>query len=356
MNTQDLLRYRLHNQQLTRTKFKTPGDVVSWFGAVQSQDYSSAKWAVGQRAAEATDATVENAFTEGAILRTHVMRPTWHFVAPADIRWLLALTAPRVNAQSAYQYRTLGLDDAIFARSNKAMAKALRGGNYLKRLELAMVLQKAGIERVGLGLAYLVIRAELDGIICSGPRRGKQFTYALLDERVPETKTISRGEALAELTRRYFTSHGPATIRDMAWWSGLTVADVKIGIESASPRLQRETVDGKEYWFADSGPLPISQQAFLLPNYDEYTIAYKDRDAFHPAPGVAKLDSRDNNNFNHTIIRHGRIIGMWKRTIKRDSVILESQIFDKRSDADNHEYTLAAHRLGEFLDLPVSIA
>nr|MDQ6908888.1 winged helix DNA-binding domain-containing protein [Chloroflexota bacterium] len=232
----DIAHVRLHNHHIAGTKLAAPDAVVRWLGAVQSQDYAGAKWAVGQRMHDTTDAALDQAFADGAILRTHVMRPTWHFVAPADIRWLLALTAPRVNATNAYHYRKHGLNDATFARSNAALTNALRGGAQRTRTELASVLQQAGIATNDLRLGLIMMRAELDGVVCSGARRGKQFTYALLDERAPPAETLARDEALAELTRRYMTSHGPATVQDFVWWSGLTMTDAKAGLEMVKPQ------------------------------------------------------------------------------------------------------------------------
>src|SRR5262245_46773541 len=203
MTVLEIVRRRLFNHSLSITRFEKPEDVVKWLGAVQAQDYSGAKWALGLRATGLKDVAIERAFNAGKILRTHLMRPTWHFVTPADIRWLLALTAPRVNAVSASYYRKFELDDNIFFRSNDALAKALQGNNQLTREVLRFVLQQAGIIAKGIRFAYLLMRAELDGVICSGARRGKQFTYALLEERAPGVKRPKRDEALAELTRRY---------------------------------------------------------------------------------------------------------------------------------------------------------
>jgi hypothetical protein len=224
MTPSDIARRRLLNERLVGPALTTPADVVSWLGAVQSQDYAGAKWAVAQRARGCSDRDVELACDRGDIVRTHVMRPTWHFVAPADARWMLELTAPRVHAANAYYYRKLELSPRTFERSNAALALALEGGKHLTRVELARALAGAGIRAEGVRLAYLLMRAELDALICNGSRRGKQFTYALFDERVPRAAPLARDEALAELTRRYFTSHGPATVQDFAWWSGLTVA------------------------------------------------------------------------------------------------------------------------------------
>jgi hypothetical protein len=230
MTATDIIQHRLHNQYLTQPAGKDPAAIVAWMGAIQAQDYGAAKWALGQRVAGVADDDIEAAFTKGTILRTHVMRPTWHFVAPADIRWLLQLTAQRVIALSKGQYRTNELDDKVFATSNKVLAKAL-DGKQLTRPALVAALEKANIKTDELRFTLLLMRAELDGIICSGGREGKQFTYALLDDRAPKAKTLAHDEALAMLTSRYFTSHGPATLPDFAWWSGLTMATVKEGIE-----------------------------------------------------------------------------------------------------------------------------
>ncbi|MGH9883745.1 MAG: winged helix DNA-binding domain-containing protein, partial [Pyrinomonadaceae bacterium] len=277
----DIASQRLRNQRLSSPHFKKPADVVKWLGAVQAQDYYGAKWALGQRMREATDEAIEQAFTEGTILRTHVMRPTWHFVAPADIRWMLKLTAPRVNATISSYYRKHELDQAVFRRTNKALANALKGGNHLTRDVLRKVVQQAGISTKGLRLVFMLARAELDGVICSGARRGKQFTYALLEERVPKTQALARDEALAELTLRYFTSHGPATVQDFAWWSGLTATDARAGLDMVQRHLFEEVIEGKPYWLSASMPTVkrASRVAHLLPTYDEYLIAYRDRTA-----------------------------------------------------------------------------
>src|SRR5438046_754748 len=204
----DIAHQRLHNQHITRRTLETPQALVEWLGAVQAQDYAAAKWALGLRLQGVMDEDIEQAFTNGAILRTHVMRPTWHFVSPADIRWLLALTAPRVHAANAHYNRKLELDDAVFKCTHTVLANALQGGKQLTRDELASALQQAGIAMEGeQRVTYIIMRAELDGIICSGARRGKQFTYALLAERAPQARSLDRDEALAELTMRYFTSH-----------------------------------------------------------------------------------------------------------------------------------------------------
>ena len=358
MTNLDIAHQRLHNQLITRRTFEKPDDVVEWLGAVQAQDYAAAKWAVGLRLQGTTDDDIEQAFTRGAILRTHLMRPTWHFVSPADIRWILALTAPRVNAVNAYYYRKLALDDAVFMHSNAVLAKALQGGKQLTRPELASVLQQAGIATDDLQrFTHIMMRAELDGIVCSGARRGKQFTYALLDERAPQARTLDRDEALAEFARRYFTSHGPATLQDFVWWSGLTVADARAGLEMVTSQLMHEVADGQTYWFSMSTPpaKDLSQAAYLLPNYDEYIVGYTDRSAVFDASHTNKLDPRGNVLFNHTIVMDGQVVGTWKRTIKKDAVIITPSLLTPLNDAETRAFAAAANRYGAFLDMSVNL-
>lgn len=357
MTRLDIVHRRLHNHHLTGTKRETPSAVVQWLGAVQAQDYAGAKWAVAQRMDDVTDAALDQAFADGAILRTHVMRPTWHFVAPADIRWLLALTAPRVNAANAYYCRKAALDDATFARSNAALTKALQGGMQRIRTELASVLRQAGIATDDQRLSHLMMRAELDGVICSGARRGKQFTYALLDERAPHTAPFTHDEALAELTKRYFASHGPATVQDFVWWSGLTMTDAKAGLAMAASELMQEVVDDRTFWCIASPTIARnpSPTAFLLPNYDEYIVGYTNRSAILEAPPADKLDSRGNVLFNHTIVIDGHVVGTWKRTVTKDAVIIEARPFAPLSMDEAQAIEVAAARYGRFIGLPATL-
>ncbi len=245
---------RLHNQHLNPPTRSDPAAVVGWFGAMQAQDYGMALWAVGQRLIGATEASLQRAFDDGAILRTHVLRPTWHFVTPADIRWLLDLTAPRVRQQVAYYDRQLEIDDALLSRAFGIIERALADGHHRTRSELAEALQVGQIDTSdSQRLVHFLMHAELSGLIGSGARRGKQQTYALLAERAPNATKLAREEALAELTRRYFSGHAPATLKDFAWWSGLTVADAKQGIESLAGELASAEIDGATYWSADIG-------------------------------------------------------------------------------------------------------
>jgi hypothetical protein len=354
----DIAHLRLRNQHIDRAAFKKPGDVVAWLGAVQAQDYAGAKWALGLRLQGATDDDIDRAFADGSILRTHLMRPTWHFVAPRDIRWLLALTAPRVHVANAFMYRQLELDSAIFKRSDAAIARALRGGRHLTRDELRRALEKAGIATGdGVRLAYLVMHAELEGVVCSGARRGNQFTYALLDARVPHRRTLGREEALAELAGRYFTSRGPATVQDFAKWSGLTLVDARRGLEAVKARLRQEVVDGHLYWLAPSRPSAkrASPTACLLSIYDEYVSGYKDRSAIGTSEAGARLIALG-NALTCIIVVDSQIVGTWKRRLGKDAVAIETTLFARLTKAESRALALAARRYGDFLQRSVVLA
>jgi Winged helix DNA-binding domain len=357
MKSFDIANQRLHNQRLASPGFKKPRDVVKWLGAIQAQDYYGAKWAIGQRTQSATDDDIETAFASGEILRTHVMRPTWHFVTPTDIRWLLKLTAARVNAANSSYYRKLELDDAVFDRSNKAIARALQGGKHLTRDALRTVVNRAGIGGEDLlRFNYMLIRAELDGLICSGPRNRKQFTYALLDERVPQTKTLSRDEALAELTRRYFASRGPATSSDFAWGSGLTASEVRQGLELVKHHFVTEVIEGKTYWLPSSGlsVAPALRGAYLLSAYDEYLIAYKNRSAAID-PSHSNRSIKDNAIFGPTIVWNGRVVGCWNRKIDKSSVTITVNPLARFSKTATRGINDAVHRYGQFLKMPAAL-
>src|SRR5467141_167303 len=307
---------RLRAQRLTGKPFASPVEAVRWLGAVQSQDYAGAKWALAQRSRAITDAAFDRLFDEGAILRTHVMRPTWHFVAPEDVGWLLDLTAPRIRRGLVARYRELGIDAKQSVRAAAAFAAALVGGRHLTRTELGRVLTAAGISPEGQRLPHLLMGAELDKVIVSGPRRGRQFTYGLFEERAPKSRELERNQSLGELTSRYFRSHGPAQIQDFTWWSGLTAAEARMGIELAGAALGHRVIEGKDYWYeaaaaAFRGTAPV---AHLLPNFDEYTVGYRDRSALLPTggrfdPSLFSFGSMLSN----VVTIDGIVRGAWRR-------------------------------------------
>lgn len=355
MTNIEMARQRLYNQRLTGEKFTSIGEAVHALGAVQAQDYAGAKWALAQRVTASTHAEIEQAINAGALVRTHILRPTWHLVAPQDLRWLLALTAERVKMKVSYYERSVGLDDAVFARSNAVIVQALTGGKHLSRAELGTALDASGIDASdAMRLGFIMMHAELDGLVCSGAMRGKQFTYALIDERVPPAPSLSREEALAELARRYFTSRGLATVQDYVWWSGLTVGEARAGIEACQPELVEETVNGKAYWRAAAwqpAPALEAHVVHLLPNYDEYIVAYADRSAIYDEAHGDKLDLRENVLFQHTIVLDGMVVGTWKRTLKKREVAVEPSFFTALPPLALEAFEQAAQDYAAYLGL-----
>jgi len=355
----ELVAQRMLNQRLSGQQLEQPEDVVRWMGAVQGQEYLGAKWALAQRMLTPSDDAIEQAFTDGKILRTHVMRPTWHLVMPDDIRWLQMLTAPRVHALNAYMYRQSGLDSALLVRGCDIIVKALAGGNHLTRREIQTVLKNADIQADGFRLGYLIHYAELEAIVCSGGRRGKQFTYALIAERAPNARILSRDEALAELTTRYFASHGPASVHDFAWWSGLTIADIKMGIESVRGQLESMELNGQTYWMAKDNPFVLGEQknendlhrptAYLLPTYDEYVIGYTDRSLMFPETEVRQPGARRETAFDSIILIDGWAVGTWRREVKGKNLHIETEWFHTPSAEEQAAFDAAAERYARYL-------
>jgi len=353
---------RLRNERLVGSPLRCGEDVVAWMGAVQAQDYAGARWAIGQRMRGAVDTDVQRAFDEGRFLRTHILRPTWHFVHPGDIRWMLALSGPRVHVVNGFSYRTNGLDAATRVRGAEVICRALEGHRRLTRTELASALEAAKLPHAGQALAYMVMYAELEGLVCSGPRRGKQFTYALIDERVaPAARRLDPEEALAELVVRYFASHGPATIRDLVWWSGLTTTQAKRGIAAAGSSLEATVIDERTcWWAADARPGRAGARpgrtpahgAYLLPNYDEFLVAFRDRQWCTPYGGRPPRFG-PMVDFPHQLVMAGRVEGSWRQERTRSGMSIEVRPFRRFSAAARLALDEAAVRYASFLEIPV---
>jgi hypothetical protein len=333
---------RLVRHRLTKPGSPDAADAVAWFGAVQAQDYGAAKWALALRMRGAvTGADVDRAFNDGRILRTHLLRPTWHFVAAADIGWLLELTAPRVHQALAFGRRYFGLSDAMHRRAARTIERALEREECLTRTELAGHLERAGLPAAGVPLAFVTIYTELEGVICSGPRRGKQFTYMLLARRAPRVLRYARDEALAELTRRYFRSHGPATVRDFVWWSGLTVADAKRGL--AIVRARSEAIDRLTYWTV--GPrraiTGTRDVVHLLPVYDEYLVAYRDLEAVPRGKALWGV-------LPQAVVCGGQVIGTWKVTRRSTTPKVAVTLGQRLTRAERRQLDQAIERYTQF--------
>jgi hypothetical protein len=343
---------RLASQRLTGSPAATPADLVRWMGAIQAQDFLGSLWAIGCRLPDMTEQRIEQAIAERTLVRTWPMRGTVHLVAAEDARWMLNLMAPRVIARSQRVYRQVELDAAVFARSRAVLERTLAGGQPVARGDLYALLEAEGIATANTRGLHIVGRLAQDGLICFGPREGKQPTFVLLDEWAPNSRTIARDEALAEIVLRYFRSHGPATIADFTWWSGLTASDARAGLAAVAAQLIQRTVDGSVYWSAaDGGAADTAMAAVhLLPPFDEYVVSYKDRGAVvdlqDPLVGPGA------HHLGPIIVSAGQVVGRWKRTLKKSAVELETTHARPLTDAEQSGLEAAARRYGEFLGLP----
>jgi len=334
------MQQRVHAQHIARPRFRRAGELVRWMGAIQAQDPAACRWAVGLRlGGEPRERDIEAALDAGEVLRLHCLRGTWQLVAPADARWILELVAPRVIAQASKRYAELGLDAATLRKSQGVLARALRGGTELTRDEVADCLASAGISTTGQRLSFLLHRAELESVVCSGARRGKHATYTLFDRRVPAARPFDRSRALAELAKRYFQSRAPATAADFAWWSGLGPDDVREAMHAIHGGPSAKTTR-----------LRASAGAVLLPALDEYLIGYADRTALI-APAFARRLHDGGGILKPTVLINARVRGVWRRTLSRREVLIDVEPFESLAPLERRAVERAAVRYGEFLGL-----
>jgi len=346
---------RIDRQLISRPRFAAPAEVVAWFGAMQAQDYRAALWALGLRTPGATEATIEAAIAEGDVIRTHVFRGTWQFVAREDLRWMLDLVGSRLIASWTPGFRRHGLDARTLGRCAELWAKALAGGRHLTRPEMAAVLTRGRIAAAS-RLSYILGYAEMAGVIASGGRRGKQPTWALLDDRVPASRPVARDEALAELARRYFQSRGPATLKDFAWWTGLPAGQTREALELVRGELVSKQEGGETYWLVDGKTVPRkSPSAHLLPAFDEFLVGYQDRSAVLD-PAHRRRVNAGGGMLSPSVVADGRIVGTWRRSIGRDAVTVAVSPFARLTASEREAIRTAAGRYGRFLDGAVRVS
>jgi hypothetical protein len=340
----------LINQQIVSRTFKSTGDIANNMGALQAQDFPMSMWALGTRLNNATIADITAAFNRGEILRTHLLRPTLHLVSPENIRWLLKLTAPRIKSGLRTRHNELELSDKVLKKCYKIFRESLKDANHLTREELFNVLAGKGIIMDSHRVYHIIVSAELESLICSGVVKGGKQTYALMDERVPEAANLSKEEALGRLAGLYFSSRGPATVMDFKWWSGLSLTEAKNGLELAKSRLIGEHFGSEVYWLPDnmSGVSSTADSVFLLPAFDEFLISYTDRSASLPAEHFKRAVSF-NGIFHPVIVRNGKVIGLWKRTIKKGSVTIETEFFETVTKTVKNQIKIQAGMFGRFL-------
>jgi hypothetical protein len=356
MDKDYISRLRAFNQQIADTKFTTAKEIASWLGALQSQDYNMAKWALGIRLQNSTEVFINNEIDSGSILRTHLLRPTWHIVSSDDIYWMQKLTAPQIKSSLKYRDKQLGLTDAIFRKCNRIIEKTLRDRNHKTREELIQELINAKIKVDNNRASHIFLRAEIDGVICSGKQKGGKPTYAILEEWVPIKTRTYRDEDLKELALRYFTSRGPATIQDFSWWSGLSLSDSRLALELNKFNLICETIDKRTYWFVDSSnvPEPINKETYLLPAFDEFLISYRDR-----TPSLLSIDEKktisNNGIFYPAIMKGGQIIGTWKRNFKNNQILITLKLFKTDKTDLSNTFTKSTSRYSKFYNKETEI-
>lgn len=334
MNLKDIANIRLISQKIINSNLKTPKEVVNYMGAMQAQDFNMSKWAIGIRIPASTEEKINSAINNGEIIRTHLLRPTWHFVSNDDIYWMLELSAQKIISSLKSRHKQLGLDEKIFSKSNKIIENAFLKKVNLKRSELKAELEKSKIILNDNRAAHLLLRAELDGIICSGREKGNQNTYALLSKRVSKKEILSREESLAKLAQKYFNSRFPVTLKDFIWWSNLSAAEAKKALELIKSELISLKIGNEIYWLPADYSIPKNYKKSyrLLPAFDEFIISYKDRTGIINSKDHKKAIS-SNGIFWPAVSANGKIIGTWKRIIKKDKVEVQINFFEKTNKA-----------------------
>ena len=349
MRPAELRRRRLARQHLAGRGLATPAEVVRWLGAVQAQDLRGALWGIGQRTAGASEADLEQAIAGGALVRSWPMRRTLHLVAAGDLRWMLRHLASRALRGMAGRLRQLGLDAAELARAGRQLERALAGGRQLTRAEIYQRLARGGVATDEQRGIHIIASLAMEGLLCFGPLRGKQPTFVLLDEWVPPADVPGRDEALAALARRYLESHGPATAADLAWWAGLSLGEARAAIEAARPHV----VLGRDgYADAAAPPARARPAARLLPPWDEYTVAYRDRSAILE-PAAAEVAR--GGIVAPVVVLDGRVAGTWRRRRTRREVEIAAELIAPPGAAHRRALAAAAARLGAFHGLPAAL-
>jgi hypothetical protein len=362
MDSSEIIKYRLANQQIANSKYKDPGEIVSFMGALQAQDYPASLWAIGLRLRDSTRRDVENAIESKSIVRTWPMRQTLHFVSHADVRWMLKLYREQIIPN--YQKKN-GLTEEILEKGERMIIEAFDGKRKLTSKEIYAKMNQSDLPvlRIREVQQHILRRAGRDGIVCYASHEGKQATFALLDEWVGRKERLSKEESLAKLASRYFTSHGPATLKDFVWWSGLLVSEARMGIEKAMPGLRKEEIEGKTYYLGRKPPRPINDAtAHLLPAFDEYLVSYSDRSAVLSEPRTQKMlksgkifFAHSNGIFLPTIVVNGQVVGTWKRSHKPGRMELTLNPFIRLDKEAIKGVKEAAERYGSFLETEVAL-
>jgi hypothetical protein len=352
MSRFDVVSRRLANQQIAAPRLASVSELVRWMGAVQAQDYRGGLWGTGLRLAKGDASAIEDAIAARTVVRTWPMRGTLHFVPAEDARWMLRLLTPRVVASAAGRHRALELDADAFARSARLLERALEGGRSLTRPEAYAELERGGVSPAGQRGIHVIGQLSQQGLICHGPRGERQPTFVLLEEWVRKSKAPTREEALATLAVRYYSSHGPATLADFTWWTGLRVKEAQQAIAEAGARLAEETWDGRSYWFGARPPARRSRRdgTVLLPPWDEYIVGYRHREA-----AVGHLSNHASERLktvgSSLVVIDGRVRGAWKITARTRAARLVQEYWTAVSSAEKRAVREAALRYARFFGI-----
>lgn len=335
MNAPALLHLRLANHRLLAPDgLKRPEDVVAWLGAMQAQLPEMAKWGIGARLPGSTVHDINRALDAGRIVRTHILRPTWHFVAAKDIHWLSALSRPSLLRDYTSYCKRLGIDEADIRKGLRLIEKSLADGQHYTADELRWQMVRRGLRKSTHELNIIIHRAEIDGLVCSGRQQGAKQTIALLQYRVPlQKQPPTREEAVVRLLQRYLSSHAPAALEDFVWWSGLNLTEARRALEELKPQLLCEKINGRELWFAPHAHAPEPSDAsiaHLLPAFDEAVVSYKNR-----AEIIDKQQSTAvitvNGMFSPTVMLNGKTIGTWRKASDKNKGGIGMNFFTKPS-------------------------
>ena len=353
MTAKEIIAFRLFNQFINSSPAKTAREAVSQLCAMQGQDYAGTKWSIGLRVPGLTDAAVDDALAAKEIIRISSLRGTIHFIAPEDVRWIGRLIQPRIVSAFASVFKSYGLDETQIRKSHDVIRKTLEGGKQLSRDELKAALEKKKIDTSGHRMNSFISRAGTDLVICCAPRRGKEFTYALLDEWLPADKKAKEEETLSTLALRYLTGHGPATVQDFSYWCGETLSAAKAAILALGKDVEKITAGGREYWMkpATTTPPPATGM-LLLPGFDEYYTGYADRSLLASEDELKKL-TPPNGILQPIVVNNGKITGNWKRTVKKHALELDASPFTTFSDAQKKALIKRSKDFSRFMGLPV---
>lgn len=351
MTLRDIALMRMYNQGIEGRKFKKPEDVVAHMGAMQAQDFNGALWAVALRTEKPDIKAVEKALAKGAIIRTWPMRGTLHFLSPKDARWMLDLIMPRMlKVITSRSLQHHGVDEKIIARAKQLITKALKGGKAITRPEYYKILEDDGISTKNYRGLHILGRLAHEQVVCFGPLKEKKQTFVLFDEWVKGSKKLSREDSIKELAIRYFTSHGPAQIQDLNWWSGLPMRDIKQGIEVAGKKLTSVEVEGKTYYMpSKQSKVKQSKEAHLLPPFDEFLVAYRDRDASLEKVHAQHVNPGANGMFAPLIVINGQVVGTWRKKPSKGSVVLTPHFFTPPTPVEKKAFEEAAEKYKDLI-------